>query len=252
MSEGPKDSDFGARLWRSAHAESPSDEVRARALAAALSAGAGGGGGGGNSNAPPSPNAAIGAKGAALGWKLALGIALVAGGVVLFVTTRPAEHHGSPASLPVASAVPSPSASASPIVEARSMPSGEAAEAPSAEPSANAPRAASAPPPPPPPPSSAPRALTLADEVVAIDAARAVLARGDARAALRALDGYDKTFPRGTLAPEAEALRIEALAASGDRAGAAARANAFLSAHPSSPLAARVRRALVAPDAGSP
>ena len=204
MSDGSDRSDFEEKLWRSAQEEKPAASVQERALAAALAAG--GGGGGGGSNAPPSPNAALGAKGAALGWKLAAAAAVIAGAAAIFATSRPSEKRA-PA-VPVVATGPSPAVSA-PMLEAPAAP--QTATPPPSEPSAATPEPAAPVPAPVRAPSpSAPRALTLADEVAAIDAARASLARGDTTGALRALDGYDRTFPRGKLAPEAAALRARA------------------------------------------
>lgn len=99
-------------------------------------------------------------------------------------------------------------------------------------------------------PSTASRALkpeanaksdSVAAELAVIDAARAALARGDASGALGRLDGYARSYPRGRLALEAEVLRIDALARSGQSAAASRRAAAFLRRHPNSVLASRVR-----------
>jgi hypothetical protein len=82
---------------------------------------------------------------------------------------------------------------------------------------------------------------TLTHELAALDAARAKLADGDAKSALALLDIYGESFPHGRLALEAEVLRIDALAKSGQRQAARQRANAFLRRHPTSVLASRVR-----------
>lgn len=94
---------------------------------------------------------------------------------------------------------------------------------------------------------------TLANEVSALREAREALAAGQSRRALAALDAYVQRFPGGHLGLEAEELRIEALAASGNSAAAAARARSFLAAHPTSPYAHRLR-ALAFPsgDEGQP
>jgi hypothetical protein len=91
---------------------------------------------------------------------------------------------------------------------------------------------------------AATRRPTLAEEVDALDRARAALSRGDSRAALQALDAYGRAYPRGRLALEAEVLRIDALDKSGQSAGARRRAERFLRQNPQSVLAARVRRIL--------
>jgi outer membrane protein assembly factor BamD (BamD/ComL family) len=82
---------------------------------------------------------------------------------------------------------------------------------------------------------------TLTHELAALDAARARLDAGDARNALALLDIYSESFPNGRLALEAEVLRIDALARSGQGAAARQHASAFLRRHPTSVLASRVR-----------
>jgi hypothetical protein len=87
-------------------------------------------------------------------------------------------------------------------------------------------------------------AVTLARELSSLDAARGMLARGDAAGALARLDTYTRRYPHGHLGLEAEVLRIDALEASGRSDAAHARAEAFLARHPHSVLAARVRARL--------
>jgi hypothetical protein len=82
---------------------------------------------------------------------------------------------------------------------------------------------------------------TLPQEVVALDAVRTELARGDSRGALSLLNTYGRAYPHGDLVLEAEVLRIEALARSGRVDVAKKRAGVFLRRHPNSVLAARVR-----------
>lgn len=82
---------------------------------------------------------------------------------------------------------------------------------------------------------------SLTEEVMALKRAREALAAGRPQKALTELNIYDQRFRGGRLSLEAEVLRIEALAQSGERKAAAARAASFLSAHPSSPYANRVR-----------
>jgi len=84
-------------------------------------------------------------------------------------------------------------------------------------------------------------AVTLTDELLALDAARAALAAGDAERALAQLDGYARAYPSGHLELEAEILRIDALARSGHRDVARRRAEQFLRRHPKSVLAPRAR-----------
>ncbi len=88
------------------------------------------------------------------------------------------------------------------------------------------------------------RPATLAHELSTLDAARGMLARGDAGGALARLDSYSHAYPHGRLALEAEVLRIDALDAAGRTDAARARAQTFLDRHPHSVLAARVRTRL--------
>jgi len=112
------------------------------------------------------------------------------------------------------------------------------------------PAAGLAPPPslPPPSPSSRPSLahgaaphVTLTQELFAVDAARAALARGDADAALALLNVYGRRHPGGRLELEAEVLRIDALALSGRGDAARRRAELFVRRYPNSVLAPRVR-----------
>jgi hypothetical protein len=91
---------------------------------------------------------------------------------------------------------------------------------------------------------SARPAVTLAHELSSLDAARGLLARGDAAGALARLDAYGRAYPHGRLGLEAEVLRIDALDESGRSDAARARAEAFMQRHPHSVLAARVRTRL--------
>jgi outer membrane protein assembly factor BamD (BamD/ComL family) len=86
------------------------------------------------------------------------------------------------------------------------------------------------------------QSAALRAEVKALDAARATLASGNAQGTLALLEGYDRSYPRGLLKLEAEVVRIDALARSGQTEAARRRADAFLKQHPKSVLASRVRR----------
>lgn len=85
------------------------------------------------------------------------------------------------------------------------------------------------------PPSS------VTDEIAAFDRARSALEAGEIERAIGLLDAYERRFPAGTFAQEAEVLRVKALAAKGDRAGARRSGERFLAAHPTSPHAPRIR-----------
>jgi hypothetical protein len=85
---------------------------------------------------------------------------------------------------------------------------------------------------------------TLAEEVALLDSARRSLINGNAAGALTALDKHGRDFASGSLGAEAAVLKIDAMVARGDRAGAAAAARAFLAAYPQSPHAGHVRDVL--------
>ena len=85
-------------------------------------------------------------------------------------------------------------------------------------------------------------ASSLAEQVRSLDRARVALGFGDAGTALDEIAHYRKAWPQGVFLTEASVLEIEALAARGQRALAAARAASFVAAHPDSPQAERLRR----------
>jgi hypothetical protein len=82
----------------------------------------------------------------------------------------------------------------------------------------------------------------LGDELKTIERARAALAANDTAAAARALDEHDRLFANGAFAEEARVLRIDLHAKKGDVARARSEARAYLSAHPGSPYAPRLRQ----------
>lgn len=85
------------------------------------------------------------------------------------------------------------------------------------------------------------RASRLREESELLNQARAALRGGDTAGTMRLLEDARRKFPGGALGQEREALAIEALAKSGARAEASARAAAFIEAHPNSPHAARLQ-----------
>ena len=89
--------------------------------------------------------------------------------------------------------------------------------------------------------ASGPANSSLRAELAALDAVRSTLASGDSAGALSFLNAYFRTFPRGRLHPEAEVLRIDALAKGGRMDDARKYAQEFLRRHPNSVLAARVQ-----------
>jgi hypothetical protein len=84
-------------------------------------------------------------------------------------------------------------------------------------------------------------ASLLAAEVAALDAVRAAISAGNAHQALGLVDAYHRDFPEGQLAPDAEALAIEALETQEERTEMARRAAQFLSRYPNDPHAPRIR-----------
>jgi hypothetical protein len=91
------------------------------------------------------------------------------------------------------------------------------------------------------------RASQLREESEMILGARRVLRAGDPLRALTLLDVARARFPEGILVQEREALSIEALVRSGQRALATKRAEAFLRAFPKSPHGADVKRVVLEP-----
>jgi hypothetical protein len=89
--------------------------------------------------------------------------------------------------------------------------------------------------------ASATDSSTLAAEVSRIDAARTANARGDYDQAIRGIERYHRDFPEGALAPDADVVALEAVAAKHDRPETARRAALFLSRYPDDPHTARVR-----------
>ncbi len=85
---------------------------------------------------------------------------------------------------------------------------------------------------------------TLSLELKQIDSARRALVSNSPRVALQRLKDYHERFPNGRLRTEATILRIEALMAAGDRAGAARLGKSVLDRAPNSPYARRVRSLL--------
>jgi TolA-binding protein len=85
---------------------------------------------------------------------------------------------------------------------------------------------------------------SLAEEMRLLDAARRVLASGDPQSALSTLVKYERAFPHGALRPEASVLKVRALLAAGDRAGAEALGQRIIEQAPRSEHADAVRAAL--------
>lgn len=170
----------------------------------------------------------------------ALGVALiVAGGLgVARVATR---HEGpppnaprphAPASPPAARATPN-AASPAPTVTARAeptptLPAGAAGLARTARRS----------------PDAVDEDLSFRDELSLLERAHAALSGDDIDGATAALSQHARRFPRGRLVPEREALRVQCVAASGDRDAASAARERFHRRFPDSVLGASVDRAV--------
>jgi hypothetical protein len=168
---------------------------------------------------------------AARSWaaKIVLGFSTIALLAAIPLSYVLLEGHGSPArATPVVVPVP---ATATPTLPAAPIAVDSPARAMD-PPAAGAPAPARA---------SAAISSALRAELAALDGVRSSLANGDSAAALSFLAAYFRTFPRGRLYPEAEVLRIDALAKAGQLNLAKRYAQEFLTRHPNSVLTARVR-----------
>lgn len=217
------DDDFERSLLRAGKSERAAEGADRRLLAV-LGVGAGGASGG------------LAAKSAAkLGTNGVLAsiavLAVVAAGIWVSTSSssRPAPAPMPVVVQPLANDAPPPSAS-TPV---ESIPSMRVEDLPS-PPSVVAPK----------PTVTTHPAPDLAREVALLQIASKDLKQDDAPEALRTLDTYDHEFPAGSLVPESQVLRIEALVHAGDTARAQKLGDAFLTAHPSGPGARRVRSAL--------
>ncbi|NOU31761.1 MAG: hypothetical protein HOO96_27985 [Polyangiaceae bacterium] len=86
-------------------------------------------------------------------------------------------------------------------------------------------------------------ASSLAEERALLEMGRSALARGQSADAVAAARKHERTFPRGKLTEEREVLMVQALAASGARDEAKARAARFAQSYPSSIFGPAVRAA---------
>jgi hypothetical protein len=91
-------------------------------------------------------------------------------------------------------------------------------------------------------PATPSASIDLDAELALVGQAQSALGRGDARAALALTDEHASKFPKGQLSRERERVRTLALCALGSPEGRA-RAEAFLRANPTSPMADRLRQA---------
>jgi hypothetical protein len=236
------------RLLEDARGERPDPALRARTLEALGISGPAPDGGGSGAGPAPAPGRLLSLVKLA-GVVLAVGGAVTAG--VLAMRGQPRPPAGGEAVVAVAPA--SPGGGARAAREAEPLPGASApTPTPTAAPAldgAPMPARASSRPrvrtaattaaPPHAPPSRA--VATLADEVRLLEHAQRALAAGDPVGALKVCDRYRAAFTAGKLAPEETILRVRALLATGARQRAVSLAHAFVSAHPDSPYAARIR-----------
>ena len=249
----PEASTFERDLLESWSSEGPSPDARTRVLtlvagavagAVAATATAAGGASTAASAVAPKVAAAAGLSGAA---KVGLlGVMLLVSAIVSVTLVR-GSHDAVPPQTPAAATelvqvvapapppalVPAPAPTMDPpSVSPADLPAAPSASLSVASPSAS-PRAHGAGPADPPP--------SVTEEIAAFDRARAALEAGEIDRAIGLLDTYERRFPTGTFVQEAEVLRVKALAAKGDRAGARRTGERFLAAHPTSPHASRIR-----------
>ncbi len=243
------------QLLEASRAERPDPAARARTL---LALGIGAPPGGGPSSGPGGPGAAgvggatgVATKGTLIQLLVLGSSALALGAAIVFgVSTargRAVRPMVQPSAKISARASPGPAPAVPPVAAGETEPAAAPNQAPALEPApsvrprparrvqrtvraAREERAG--------PPALEP---SLAEEVAALDRARADLAAGETAAALRALDAYRARFVQGKLADEEIVLRVQALLARGDRAGAASVERAFSTEHPDSPYVARLR-----------
>jgi hypothetical protein len=214
-------------ILESALDDSPSPARRRRVVAAVTAAGA-----------TAATTTAAAATGGVAVWKIVVGIAALTG-LGVGASILHAQLANAPATvvvLPTSSVVVTPSAP--PTISIASE------IAPIADPPAVVPPKPVIKKPVPPAEATAP---SIGREIALIDDARKSIAAGDGASALIALDQYAVECRGGALALEATVLRIEAVAATGDRDRAAVLAQKFLNDHPGTAYEARVRRHLPNP-----
>lgn len=102
------------------------------------------------------------------------------------------------------------------------------------------------------PPEPAPPPVSLSEQLEQIKRVRGSLRSGDPQRALALLDEYGARSPGAAFAAEASLLRIEALAAAGRAADAAALARQFATTYPNSPLIDRARSYAGSPTGAEP
>ena len=261
----PEASTFERNLLESWSSEGPSPNARTRVLT--LVAGAVAGAVAATATATGGASSAVGAVGAAVAPKVVaaaglsgaakvgiLGVMLLVSAIVSVRVVR-GSHDAAPPQTPVAATepvqvvapapppalVPAPAPTMNPpSVSPADLPAAPSVALSATSPSAST-RARGAGP--------ADPSSSVTEEIAAFDRARTALEGGEIDRAIGLLDTYERRFPTGTFVQEAEVLRVKALAAKGDLAGARRMGERFLAAHPTSPHASRIRAIL---DSSSP
>ncbi|MBN9159946.1 MAG: hypothetical protein BGO98_18200 [Myxococcales bacterium 68-20] len=202
-------------------------------------------------SSPPGTRASLSVGGVVL-----TAIALIGGTTTYVAINHPSPAESPPAAVSLTAAPPSPTSILEPPTSIVEPPPAPVAEPPSmpSMPSmhvgalreARSERAPIAKPNPVAEPGAGPKGGTgdLRLEIAALDGVRRATEGGRPRDALTLLDDYAARFPAGKLREEALVLRIEALHASGDEAGAQRLAQQLLRSSPNTPYAARVQSAL--------
>jgi hypothetical protein len=251
VSDLPRWSEDGATgdelaLLKASRRERPDPAARARTLAALGL----GGGGGGATGGPASPGRD--ARGAPVkvgrAWKLAS-----LGGITAFVATVGlwyARPHQQPASArrdpgPARADVAPRAPREAPVVVAAPPDAPANDRNPASDPGRAAHKAFRRPPHEAARPPRAP-SPSLAEEVAALERARAALTDGDPDAALRALDAYRARCRQGKLSSEEVVLRVQALLAKGNQGEATFVADTFSATHPGDPYVQRLNALLSA------
>jgi len=222
------ESELERSLLSAGHSYAASAGARAKTLAALGVVGAA---------ASATTAAATVTKAGALKWLACAGLIAAVTVPAVHYLRKAAPHGEAPPQTPAATTVAEPAAQTPAPSEPLAVPAPLGPTANSAPPPSTAAAAAA--------PLNTAKPATgaqgLAAELAALDTARAALTAGDANGALASLDAYARNFPHGKLSLEAEVLRIDALAKSGQTAAAQKRAQAFIKRHPDSVLASRVR-----------
>lgn len=239
--------EFERQLLRAGRAETPSAEARHRVLLPALSAPLG---------ALAIPGAV---RDALLKWSsIKVGLVSLSAGALIVVAVAQGRAH--PPAARAAAAQPTKAVEVGATVEPVLVqgfeppvirPSLEPGEAPAPKAGARVrPRlapvdteASDAPP-------SGAAPTTLAEELALLEHARVAMLAGQWTSTLEALEEHRSRFPSAQLAPERDALLVEALFAAGRNREAEAQARAFLQEFAGSPQAGRVKASLVEHEAG--